>query len=134
NASTAGGPSPRALAYRDYRFFWASVGLASFAAQIMGIAVALQVYLLTHDQFMLGLVGLATFTPALLLVLVTGYVADRFNRRLILALAGTVELGCAVGLMAYTALGPKDVWPVFTILAVIGSARAFNGPAGSSLA
>jgi MFS family permease len=134
NASTAGGPSPRALGYRDYRFFWASVGLASFAAQIMGIAVALQVYLLTHDQFMLGLVGLATFTPALLLVLATGYVADRFNRRLVLAIAGALELGCAVALMAYTALGPKDVWPVFAILAVIGTARAFNGPAGSSLA
>ena len=89
SASTAGGPSPRAFAYRDYRFFWVAVGLTSFAAQIMGIAVALQVYLLTHDQFMLGLVGLATFTPALLLVLVTGYVADRFNRRLIMAIAGT---------------------------------------------
>ena len=132
--SAAPGVSPRAFAYRDYRFFWTAVGLTSFAAQIMGIAVALQVYLLTHDQFMLGLVGLATFTPALLLVLVTGYVADRFNRRLIMAIAGTAELCSAIALMIYTASGSTEVWPVFVILAIIGTARAFTSPAGSSLA
>lgn len=134
SASTPGGPSPRAFAYRDYRFFWAAVGLTSFAAQIMAIAVGLQVYLLTKNPFDLGLVGLATFTPAFLLVLVTGLVADRFNRRRIIAIAGSVELACALGLVAYASIGPHDVWPVFAILALIGTARAFTSPASSSLA
>ena len=134
SASTEGGPSPRAFAYRDYRFFWVATNLTSFAAQIMGITVALQVYLITRDQFMLGLVGLSTFTPAFLLVLVTGLVADRFNRRLIIAVAGFVEFACAMGLLAYSLSGPAGVWPVFVLLAIIGSARAFTGPAASSLA
>src|ERR1700712_2705870 len=132
--SVAGGASPRAFAYRDYRFFWVATALTSFAAQIMGIAVGLEVYLLTHNPFDLGLVGLSTFAPALLLVLVTGLVADRFNRRIIIAICGGVELLCALALITYTALGPKEVWPVFSILVVIGTARAFTGPAGSSLA
>ena len=134
SASTEGGPSPRAFAYRDYRFFWAATNLTSFAAQIMGITVALQVYLITRDQFMLGLVGLSTFTPAFLLVLVTGLVADRFNRRLIIAISGSVEFICAMGLLVYSLVGTAGVWPVFMFLAVIGSARAFTGPAASSLA
>jgi len=134
SASTAGGPSPRAFAYRDYRFFWAAIGLTSFAAQIMAIAVGLQVYLLTKNPFDLGLVGLAIFTPALLLVLVTGLVADRFNRRRIIAIAGGVELLCALALVFYAGAGPHDVWPVFVILVIIGTARAFTGPAASSLA
>ena len=127
-------PSQQAFAYRDYRFFWAATALTSFAAQIMGITVGLEVYLLTKNPFDLGLVGLSTFAPALLLVLVTGLVADRFNRRIIIAICGGVELVCALALMAYTAMGPKEVWPVFAILVVIGTARAFTGPAGSSLA
>jgi MFS family permease len=126
--------SSRAFAYRDYRFFWAATAFFSFAAQIMGITVGLEVYLLTKNPFDLGLVGLSTFAPALLLVLVTGLAADRFNRRIIIAICGTTELLCAVALIAYTAAGPKEVWPVFAILAVIGTARAFAGPAGSSLA
>jgi len=134
SASTAGGPSPRALSYRDYRFFWAAVALTSFAAQIMAVAVGLQVYLLTKDPFDLGLVGLATFTPALLLVLVTGLIADRFNRRRIIAIAGGVELLCALALVFYAGAGPHDVWPVFVILVIIGTARAFTSPAASSLA
>ena len=127
-------PSPQAFAYRDYRFFWAATALTSFAAQIMGITVGLEVYLLTKNPFDLGLVGLSIFAPALLLVLVTGLVADRFNRRVIIAIGGGIELACAVALMIYTAMGPKEVWPVFVILVCIGVARAFSGPAGSSLA
>ena len=73
--------SPLALSYRNYRFFWLAIALASFAAQIMAVTVALEVYLLTRNPFYLGLIGLALFLPALLLVLVTGLVADRFKRR-----------------------------------------------------
>ena len=132
--STGSGPSPQAFAYRDFRFFWAATALFRFAAQIMGITVGLEVYLLTKNPFDLGLVGLSTFAPALLLVLVTGLAADRFNRRFIIAIAGSVELLCAIALIIYTALGPKDVWPVFLILVFIGTARAFTSPAASSLA
>jgi MFS family permease len=126
--------SPQAFAYRDYRFFWAATALVSFAAQIMGITIGLEVYLLTKNPFDLGLVGLSTFAPALVLVLVTGLVADRFNRRLIIAICSGVELLCALALVTYTALGPTEVWPVFLILVCIGTARAFANPAASSLA
>jgi len=126
--------SPRAFAYRDYRFFWAATALISFAAQIMGITVGLEVYLLTKNPFDLGLVGLSTFAPALVLVLVTGLVADRFNRRVIIAICSGIELLCALALVTYTAFGPTEVWPVFLILVCIGTARAFANPAASSLA
>ena len=61
--------------------------LATFAAQIVSVAVGWQIYDLTRDPFDLGLVGIIQFLPALLLVLVTGAVADRFGRRLIMALS-----------------------------------------------
>jgi MFS family permease len=126
--------SPLALSYRNYRFFWLAIALASFAAQIMAVTVALEVYLLTRNPFYLGLIGLALFLPALLLVLVTGLVADRFKRRHILAIGGTIEAACAAALLFYTGYDESGVWPIFVILVVLGTARAFMSPAASSLA
>ncbi len=133
-ASTDGGPSPRAFAYRDYRLFWAATALASFAAQIMAIALGLDVYLLTHDAFYLGLIGLSLFSPALILVLVTGLAADRFNRRVIMMICGSVELICALVLLAFNAAGVTNVAPIFVLLVFLGTSRAFLSPASSSLA
>ena len=135
NGPVEGGPSRRAFTYRSYRFFWLATALTSFAAQIMAVAVGLQIYLLTHNALYLGLVGLATFTPALLLVLVTGLVADRFNRRVIIAITGGVEFLCAAALLFYAGVSQThEVWPVFVVLVCLGTARAFTGPAASSLA
>ena len=133
-APAAPANSPLAFTYRNYRFFWLAISLASFAAQIMAVTVALEVYLLTRNPFHLGLIGLALFLPALLLVLVTGLVADRFRRRHILAIGGTVEAACGLGLLFYTGYDSNGVWPVFAILVVLGTARAFMSPASSSLA
>ncbi|HWA18478.1 MAG TPA: MFS transporter [Devosia sp.] len=127
-------PSEWAFSYRNYRFFWFAISLASFAAQIMSVSVALEVYLLTRDPFYLGLVGLSLFLPALLLVLVTGLAADRFKRRHILAIGGVVEAGCAIALVLFTGFGAHEIWVVFVILVVLGTARAFMSPAASSLA
>lgn len=126
--------SPRAYDYRNYRFFWLAICCASFAAQIMAVSVALEVYLLTRNPFYLGLVGLSLFLPALLLVLVTGLVADRFKRRHILAIGGAFEIACALALLFYTGYDENGVGPVFVILVVLGTARAFMSPAASSLA
>lgn len=127
-------PSSLALSYRNYRFFWLAICLSSFAAQIMAVSVALEVYLLTRNPFYLGLIGLALFLPALLLVLVTGLAADRYKRRHILAIGGTVEALCALGLLFYTGYDEAGVWPVFVILVALGTVRAFMSPAASSLA
>jgi MFS family permease len=134
-SSDSAAPRPdRAFTYRSYRFYWAATALASFAAQIMAIAVGLDVFLLTHDAGYLGLIGLSLFSPSLLLVLVTGLAADRFNRRLIMVICGSVEFIVATLLLLYSATGGTAAWPVFALLIGLGTSRAFLSPAGTSLA
>jgi len=85
-------PSSRsAFRHPGFRLFWASRFLATFAAQIVSVAVGWQVYALTSSPFDLGLVGLVQFAPALFLVLVSGPAADRFNRRAIMAIGQLAE-------------------------------------------
>ena len=126
--------SSNALHHRPYVFYLAALGSAGFAVQIMSVAVGWQVYDLTRNPLDLGFVGLAQFLPALLLVLVTGLIADKFNRRLIIALCLLVEVACAFGLLVFTFSSFKDVWPIFVILVGFGTARAFMNPAADALA
>ena len=113
--------------------FWLARFLATFSTQIVSVAVGWQIYDLTRDPLDLGLVGIIQFLPALLLVLVTGAVADRYGRRLIMGLASAIEALCAVSLLFLTWRGLAGPGPIFMVLAVFGIARAFFGPASASL-
>ncbi|TIT20913.1 MAG: MFS transporter, partial [Mesorhizobium sp.] len=128
-------PDQRYAAFRHRPFlsYWAARFLTTFATMIVSVAVGWQVYDLTRDPFDLGIVGIVQFLPSLLLVLVTGVVADRFGRRLIMTLSSLIEAGCAVALLLLTLRGLAGPLPIFVVLAMFGIARAFYGPASSSL-
>ena len=123
-----------ALRHPKFVLYWLAIGCTSFAVQIMSVSVGWEIYDITRDPLYLGYVGLVQFLPPLLLVLVTGLAADRFNRRLIMAACLTLEALCALGLLLFTLSKPTDVTPVFGILAVLGVARAFMNPASDALA
>ena len=133
-SASAPEPSRQAFTYFGFRCFWVATLTTSFAVQIMAVSVAWQVYDLTSSAALLGLVGLTLFTPALLLVLVTGLVADRFNRRGIMAVCLGFEFAAAIALLIFVDLQAHEIWPIFVVLAVLGTARAFMGPASQSLA
>lgn len=123
-----------AFSYIGFRFFWATTLLVSFAVQIMSVSIAWHIYDVTGNVFLLGLVGLSLFLPALLLILLTGLTADRFNRRGIMAICLSVELACALAFLTLVNGEAHEVWPIFVVLIVLGTARAFWGPAAQSLA
>ncbi|OCC03443.1 MFS transporter [Labrys sp. WJW] len=122
-----------AFRHGGFARYWLARFLGSFSAQIIGVSVGWQVYDLTRDPFDLGIVGLVQFLPAFLLVLVTGAVADRFNRVRIMALCLAGEALCALALMLFGLWGSQTAVPIFVTLVVFGTLRAFFGPAQQSL-
>lgn len=122
-----------AFRHAGFRHYWIARFFGSFSAQIIGVSVGWQVYDITRDPFDLGIVGLALFLPAFLLVLVTGAVADRFNRVLIMTVCMAGEGLCALALLMFTVMGEQRVVPIFCALVVLGTLRAFFGPAQQSL-
>ncbi|OWO96425.1 MFS transporter [Rhizobium esperanzae] len=115
------------------RFFFARF-LLSFSQQIVSVAVGWQMYDQTGKAIYLGLIGLVQFLPSLLLILVTGSVADRHNRRAIAALCSLVSALCTLALLVMTATETFAPWPVFAVLLIFGIERAFMSPAVQSLA
>ena len=121
------------LAQRAFvRFLGARFGI-SVAVQMQTIAVGIQVYGLTHNPLDLGLLGLSQFGPFFVLVLFAGQAADRWDRRRILLGCLLVLLLCALALLALTMAGLNSPAPVFAVMVLFGSARAFMSPATQAL-
>jgi hypothetical protein len=90
------------------------------------------VYDPTHSALALGLVGLAAFLPAIALALVTGHVADRFDRHLIVATCHALNAMAAAGLLAVVWSGKGAVAPVYALVMLFGV--AWHGTTGGTVA
>src|ERR1700761_6872619 len=75
----------------SYARFWLARICSTVSFQVTAVAVGWQIYALTRSTFALGMVGLVQFLPMLLLTLVVGHVADRFNRKTIISICQIVE-------------------------------------------
>ncbi|GIL41248.1 MFS transporter [Roseiterribacter gracilis] len=133
-AATPAPVSNRPFAHRDFVFYYLQRVLNSVAIQMQSVAIGWQIYDITGRAVDLGFVGLALFAPALVLMLVTGHAADRFDRRNILLCCFAVEALCCAGLSWMSARGLTSPLPIYLILIVFGSARAFVAPASNALA
>src|SRR5918993_1183531 len=122
-----------AFRHRDFRLFCAARFCMTLAVQMQNVAVAWLVYDVSQDALALGLVGLASFTPTAALVLVTGLIADRYDRRRILILAYTAMALVALGLLSHVGDGTRSLWPIYLLVLGFGSARAFANPAGQAI-
>ena len=131
-------PSP--FSFPGYRAFWATRLLAVLAGNMLVIVIGWQVYDIARATmsprdaaFLLGMIGLAQFLPLFALTLVAGYVVDRVDRRHVAAMAIAVEVGCAGVLGWLTLHGGATLTALFVVAAVLGSVRAFVGPALQAL-
>jgi len=119
--------------FPDFVRFFAMRVATGLAMQVHNVGVGWLVYDKTGSALALGLVGLAAFLPALLLALIAGAVADRFDRRLIVSTCWTIVALGEIGLL-YCAVTPGlPVWPIYAFTVLVGSCRAFSNPATQAL-
>jgi MFS family permease len=134
--TTIGSPSEITIRLTDnpsfIRFLAARLA-GGFAMQIQVVAVGWQMYDLTGDPLDLGLVGLVQFAPSLALLFVTGSIIDRFDRRLVIIVARTLEAVASASLAVGAVSGGLTPGWIFAAVFVLGSARAFDQPASQAL-
>jgi MFS family permease len=121
------------MRYRDFRLLLIGKLFAWISLHAVMGAVPFQVYEVTRDTLNLAYIGLATFAPAFGFALFTGYVADLFDRRLVVVVCYAI-IGLASALLLLVTLsGFEQIWPILFILAIMGTGRAFDSPASNSL-
>jgi MFS family permease len=122
-------PARLALAQPDFARYVFGRFSATLAWQMIDVVLGFQMWKLTGNPLFLGYIGLAQFLPFVVLLLPGGQIADRFDRRVIIALAYGLELAAALALLIFTAYGATQISVLFVVAALLGVARSFWAPA-----
>jgi MFS family permease len=108
--------------------FWIGRIASIFAFQMLMVAIGWQLYVMTGSALDLGFLGLAQFVPMIVLTLVVGHVADRYDNRAILFVCQLTAAGAAAMLALGTSMGWLSPIAIYAIMVLIGAARAFEVP------
>jgi MFS family permease len=122
-----------AFVHPGFRLYQMARFCIVLSTEMQSVAVGWQVYEITKRPLDLGYVGLAQFLPGVLLFLVAGHAADRFNRRALLSLCYAGFAVCSALLLYAAHRGMHSVLPIFAILVLLGIVRSFSMPASRAL-
>lgn len=125
-------PRLPALQSRDFRLFWFGQLISLTGTWVQSVAQQWLVLELTHSAFDVGLIVTVQFLPLLLLVLFTGPVADRVDKRnlLLVTQVGSMLLAAILGTLALT--HTIQYWHILVIAAGLGIINAFYTPTRQS--
>jgi MFS family permease len=121
-------PSPSLLRHRSFVLFWCARTSTTAAYQMQVVAIGWQIYDLTGSALDLGLVGLVQFFPVVVMALLIGQVADRYDRRAVARTCQIVKACAAAALAVGSAGGWLSREAILAIVFMIGIARAFETP------
>lgn len=121
------------LRYRDFAIVCAARFAVTLALQITNAAIVWYIYDVTGSKLALAYLGLAGLVPALTLVLVTGFVADRVDRRLVMFGSDIALALTGLALWWLVANGQGTIWPIYVIIIVVSASRAFHNPAAQAI-
>lgn len=97
--------------------------------QMQTVAIAWQVYELTHNPASLGLIGLANFLPILCFSLIGGLTADKVDRKKLLIISQSSMTLFTFVLFLLTAFQVITPWMIYLILILHSTASSFSLPA-----
>src|SRR5271167_4627225 len=117
-----------AFQYPSFLLFQTARFCVVLATEMQSVAVGWQVYEITKRPLDLGLVGLAQFLPGILLFLISGHVADRFDRRRVLIVCYLGFATCSALFTVIAATRVSSVVPIYCVLVLLGVVRSFSGP------
>lgn len=125
--------SYRVLRYRDFRLLWFAEALSQTGSQIQRVAIAWQIYELTHSAFKLGLLGLVRFVPILIFGLAGGVIADRGDRRRTLMWTQCALFVLAAGLAALSGSGHITIWAIYVVTMLSAIVEGIANPTRQAL-
>jgi len=125
-----------ALRHRNFRLIWLGLLLSFTGSMMQNAALLWHVSLLVapeHKGLALGLVGLVKVVPVMVFSMISGVVADAWDRRNVLLVTQVLATGVAVALAILALRGLTAVWPLYLLAALSAAVGAFDLPARSAL-
>jgi MFS family permease len=118
----------RALAERDFRLYFFGQAVSLIGTWVQQVAMSWIAYRVTGSAFLLGLIAFSGQIPILLLAPVGGLLADRLDRRKLLAAVQVVAMTVAacLGYLSYTE--SFSAWALIIASTVLGISSAIEMP------
>lgn len=134
-------PPRSPFAIPAFRYYWTARLATMLAQSAMLLIIGWQVYNIARLTMspaaaaaQIGFIGLIQFVPLFVLTPITGWLADRVDRRWIARATAALQILCAAILAAFTQAEAMTLGVLFAVAALLGVARAFSGPALGALA
>lgn len=121
------------LRHRDFALVCGARFAVTLAIHVTNVAIGWYLYDATGSAFALAWLGIAGLVPSVAFVLFTGYVADNFDRRLVMVVCDVVLMVTGLALLWHINSGVSAVWPIYLLVAMIAASRAFHNPASQSI-
>ena len=127
-------PTPLApFRSRDFSLLWFGSFISQAGSQMHVVAVAWQVYELTHNPLALSGIGVARLVPLVLLALGSGVLADALDRRKLILISQIAMMLCAAALAIGSSLGIVTIWWIYIITALSSAAGTLGNPARQAI-
>lgn len=117
----------------DYRLLFSGQLVSMIGRQLTVVAVPYQVYLLTRSSLAVGMIGLVQVVPVLAVGLYAGAMADRLDRRRLLAAALLLQAVTSGLLAVGSARGGVSLAYIYSIAAVAAAIQMFEQPTRSAM-
>ena len=125
-----------ALRHRNFRLIWIGLMLSFTGSMMQNAALLWQVSLLAPEGrkgLALGMVGLVKVAPIFVFSMISGVVADAWDRRRLLLSTQIAATVVAVALAVLTFRGLTVIWPIYALAALSAAVGAFDLPARNAL-
>ncbi len=115
-----------ALEFKDYRWLWLAAMSGASAYWALIVARGVLVLEMSGSSGMVGIVTFAAMAPRFIIPPVAGYLADKFDRKTVLATVYWINTGTTVLLAGLAFADVLELWHLMTLSVINGSARTFQ--------
>jgi DHA3 family tetracycline resistance protein-like MFS transporter len=121
------------LRQRNFALLWTGMAVSMVGDGVYTLAIAWQVYLISNTPTALAMVGLAWSLPQVLLMLGSGALADRVDRRRLMIIGDLIRLAAISTVGVLSIAGTLTIPMLVGLVAVYGVGQAIFGPAFSAI-
>jgi MFS family permease len=118
---------------RSFRWYWAGGFVSNIGTWLQIVSGSVFVLAHTHSTLYVGLLNLATFIPTVILSVLGGVLADRYDRRGVVIATSALSVVFAGVITVAAAAGALSAWLLIAMAFCIGSSYAINKPAMTAL-
>ncbi|MBY9004484.1 MAG: MFS transporter [Candidatus Lokiarchaeota archaeon] len=119
---------PTKKSFKDYIYFWIGQIFSLFGSQVAIFVLIWWLTVETNNPIVLSFASLSFILPFVLAAPIAGVFSDRLNRKKLIMTVDFLQALATLVLIIFMTMGYKELWFIFTIMALRSVFQAFHQP------